>query len=104
VQALHKLVTEHYIKPSTTLSHVSPTDRRLRYEAEERAKILGFPTAKEIRVAKETAAARLKQDEEAQEKIGMVGCLLSSFSEGNVVNCSVVVETGVQGSTKSSSG
>jgi DNA-directed RNA polymerase III subunit RPC3 len=76
-QALHKLVTEHYLKPSTILSHVSPTDRRIRYEAEEKAKISGFPTAKQLREAKEMAAARLKRDEEEAEKIGIVSSSLA---------------------------
>ncbi|EGN96168.1 hypothetical protein SERLA73DRAFT_94223 [Serpula lacrymans var. lacrymans S7.3] len=70
-QALHKLVTASYLKPSTILSHNSPRDKRIRYEGEEKAKISGFPTAKELREAKETAAARLKREEEEAEKIGL---------------------------------
>lgn len=71
-QALHKLVTSTYLKPSTVLSHVSPRDKRIKYEAEEKAKISGFPTAKEQREAKETAQARLKREEEEAEKVGLV--------------------------------
>ncbi|KAF8894419.1 hypothetical protein BD779DRAFT_1609183 [Infundibulicybe gibba] len=37
-----KLVTSSYLKPSTVLSHVSPRDKRIQYEAEEKAKIAGF--------------------------------------------------------------
>ncbi|KAF7796893.1 hypothetical protein EIP86_008078 [Pleurotus ostreatoroseus] len=70
-QALHKLVEASYLKPSTVLSHVSPRDKRIQYEAEEKAKISGFPTAKELRQAKETADARLRREEEEAEKIGM---------------------------------
>lgn len=71
-QTLYKLVTSAYLKPSTVLSHVSPRDKRIKYEAEEKAKISGFPTAKELREAKETAQARLKREEEEAEKVGLV--------------------------------
>ena len=71
-QAIHKLVEASYLKPSTVLSHFSPRDKRIKYEAEEKAKISGFPTAKELRQAKETAEARLKREEEEAEKVGMV--------------------------------
>lgn len=60
------------MKPSINLSHQSPLDRRLKYETEEKAKISGFPTSKQLREAKETAEARLKREEEEAEKIGMV--------------------------------
>nr|GAT44919.1 predicted protein [Mycena chlorophos] len=70
-QAMHSLVTASYLKPSTILSHVSPRDKRIRYEAEEKAKISGFPTAKELREAKETAEARLKREEAEAEKVGL---------------------------------
>ncbi|KAF8836340.1 hypothetical protein BDN67DRAFT_911362 [Paxillus ammoniavirescens] len=70
-QSLYKLVSESYLKPSTTLSHRSPRDKRIKYEAEEKAKISGFPTAKELREAKETAEARLKREEEDAEKVGL---------------------------------
>ncbi len=72
-QALHKLVTSCYLKPSTVLSHISPRDKRISYEAEEKAKISGFPTAKELRQAREAASGRLKREEDEAEKIGMVG-------------------------------
>lgn len=61
-----------YLKPSTILSHQSPRDKRIKYEAEEKAKISGFPTAKELRQVKEIAEARLRREEEEAEKIGMV--------------------------------
>lgn len=70
-QALHKLVAGAYLKPSTVLSHISPRDKQIKYEAEERSKISGIPTAKELREAKELAGARLKREEEA-ETVGMV--------------------------------
>ncbi|KAI0670546.1 RNA polymerase III subunit RPC82-domain-containing protein [Trametes maxima] len=70
-QTLHKLVEETYLKPSTVLSHLSPRDRLIRYEAEEKRKIPGFPTAKELREAKEVAEARLKREEEEAEQVGM---------------------------------
>lgn len=61
-----------YLKPSTILSHISPRDKRIKYEAEEKLKIPGFPTAKQLREAKEIVDARLKREEEEAEKIGMV--------------------------------
>ncbi|KAI0747956.1 RNA polymerase III subunit RPC82-domain-containing protein [Daedaleopsis nitida] len=70
-QTLHKLVGEGYLKPSTILSHLSPRDKRIRYEAEEKRKISGFPTAKEMREAKEVAEARMKREEEEAEQVGM---------------------------------
>ncbi|KAI0709018.1 RNA polymerase III subunit RPC82-domain-containing protein [Earliella scabrosa] len=70
-QTMHKLVDGGYLKPATVLSHLSPRDKRLRYEAEEKRKISGFPTAKELREAKETAEARLKREEEEAEQVGM---------------------------------
>lgn len=71
-QVLHKLVESSYLKPATILSHQSPQDKRIKYETEEKAKISGFPTAKQIREAKEVAEARLRREEEEAEKIGMV--------------------------------
>ena len=71
-QAFHKLVEASDLKPSTVLSHQSPRDKRIQYEAEEKGKISGFPTAKELRQAKEVADARLRREEEEAEKIGMV--------------------------------
>jgi DNA-directed RNA polymerase III subunit RPC3 len=71
-QAIYKLVSASYLKPSTTLSHVSPRDKRIRYETEEKAKITGFPTAKELREAKEVAEARLRREEEQAENVGLV--------------------------------
>jgi DNA-directed RNA polymerase III subunit RPC3 len=71
-QALHGLVTLSYLKPSTLLSHVSPRDKRILYEAEEKAKINGFPTAKELRQAREVALSRLKREEDEAEKVGLV--------------------------------
>jgi hypothetical protein len=71
-QALHKLVTSCYLKPSTVLSHISPRDKHISYEAEEKSKISGFPTAKELREAREAAMGRLKLEEDEAEKVGMV--------------------------------
>ena len=71
-QTFHKLVAGSYLKPSTILSHWSPSDRLMQYEAEEKRKITGFPTAKELRQAKEVAEAQLKREEEEEEQIGLV--------------------------------
>lgn len=76
-QTLHKLVEAGYLKPSTIISHLSPRDRRIRYAAEEKRKISGFPTAKELREAKEVAEARLKREEEEAEQVGMVNSCFS---------------------------
>ncbi|PPQ69858.1 hypothetical protein CVT26_014135 [Gymnopilus dilepis] len=70
-QILHKLVAGSYLKVSTVLSHLSPRDKWIQYEAEEKRKITGFPTAKELREAKELARARLKREEEEAEQIGL---------------------------------
>ncbi|THV07850.1 hypothetical protein K435DRAFT_815128 [Dendrothele bispora CBS 962.96] len=70
-QALHQLVSSRYLKPSTVLSHISPKDKLIQYESEEKAKISGFPTARQLREAKETARGRLKQEEKEAEKIGL---------------------------------
>ncbi|KAL0569635.1 RNA polymerase III subunit C82 [Marasmius crinis-equi] len=70
-QALHTLVSKHYLKPSTILSHISPRDKRIQYEADERAKLTGLPTSKQLREAKEAAYARLKREEEEAEKVGL---------------------------------
>ncbi|KAK1232514.1 RNA polymerase III subunit C82 [Marasmius sp. AFHP31] len=70
-QGLHTLVSNHYLKPSTVLSHVSPRDKRIQYEADERAKLTGLPTSKQLREAKEAAYARLKREEEDAEKAGL---------------------------------
>ncbi|KAG2133911.1 RNA polymerase III subunit RPC82-domain-containing protein [Suillus cothurnatus] len=70
-QMLYKLISGAYLKPSTLLSHHSPRDKRIKYEAEEKAKISGFPTAKELREAQETAEARLKREEEEAESVGL---------------------------------
>ncbi|KXN90490.1 DNA-directed RNA polymerase III subunit RPC3 [Leucoagaricus sp. SymC.cos] len=69
--AAHKLVTGTYLKPSTILSHVSPKDKQIKYEAEEKARISGFPTAKELKEVKQVAEARLKREEEEAEKAGL---------------------------------
>jgi hypothetical protein len=69
---LQGLVTLSYLKPSTLLSHVSPRDKRILYEAEEKAKINGFPTTKELRQAREVALSRLKREEDEAEKVGLV--------------------------------
>ncbi|OJT01615.1 DNA-directed RNA polymerase III subunit RPC3 [Trametes pubescens] len=70
-QTLHKLVDEAYLKPSTLLSHFSPREKLIRYEGEEKRKISGFPTAREVREARETAQARLTREEEEAEQVGM---------------------------------
>lgn len=71
-QMLTKLVSASYLKPSTVLSHISPRDKSIQYETEEKRKIVGFPTAKELREAKDVAQARLKREEEAAEEVGLV--------------------------------
>jgi DNA-directed RNA polymerase III subunit RPC3 len=65
-------VTGSYLRPATVLSHLSPREKQIRYEIEEKGKISGFPSAKEIRQAKEAAAARLRREAEEAEGIGMV--------------------------------
>lgn len=88
-QALHKLVISYYLKASTVLSHVSPRDKLIRYEAEEKAKITGFPSAKQLREAKELAEARIKREEAEAEKIGMVSTNVVVLQNDNSVEPSV---------------
>lgn len=73
-QALYKLVSSSYLIPSTVLSHISPRDKLLEYEAEEKKQIKNFPTAKELREAKERAGARLRRDQENAMKMGLTVC------------------------------
>lgn len=55
---------------------MSPKDKQIKYEAEEKAKISGFPTAKELREAKQVAEARLRREEEEAEKAGLVSVVV----------------------------
>ena len=52
-------------------------------ELEEKAKIAGFPPAKELREAKEAAVARLRREEEEDAACGLVRGL-SRFGNGQV--------------------
>ncbi|KAI5124314.1 hypothetical protein M0805_008922 [Coniferiporia weirii] len=70
-QALYKLVSSSYLVPSTVLFHVSPRDKLLQYEKEEKAQIKNFPTARELKQAKEKAEARLKREQDDDMKIGL---------------------------------
>lgn len=70
-EVLQRLVSSTYLKPSTVLSHISPQDKRIQYEAEEKAKIAGFPTVKELRQAKTAAEVRLRREEEEATQIGL---------------------------------
>ncbi|PIL23836.1 hypothetical protein GSI_13587 [Ganoderma sinense ZZ0214-1] len=81
IQTLHKLIEAEYLKPSTVISHLSPRDKRIRYEAEEKRKISGFPTTKELREAKEVAESRLKREEDEAEQVGMRTIYPGSRSE-----------------------
>jgi len=71
---LYKLASEGYLRPSTALSHISPREKLIQYEAEEVGKKTGFLTAKELRQAKEAAWARVRREEqeEATERNGIV--------------------------------
>ena len=71
-QALYKLVSGSYLRASTARSHISPRDRLIQYENEEKKKIVGFPTSKQLKEAKEVAEARLKRENDEAEKIGLV--------------------------------
>lgn len=73
-EALYKLASEGYLRPSTTLWHISPREKLIQYEAEEAMKKTGFLTAKELRQTKEAAWARVTREEreEATEKNGIV--------------------------------
>lgn len=75
-QTLHKLVTGSYLIASTILSHVSPRDKFLQYEADEKRKLKNFPTARELREAKERAASRLKREQDEAAKVGLIVSML----------------------------
>lgn len=70
-QALLKLVNSSYLIPCSVLFHISPRDKLLQFEAEEKSKLKNFPTAKELRQAKEVAEARLKREQEDALKTGL---------------------------------
>jgi DNA-directed RNA polymerase III subunit RPC3 len=73
-EMLYTLVSGGYLRPSTALSHISPREKLIEYEAEEVGKKSGFLTAKELRQAKEAALARVRREErtEVTEKNGIV--------------------------------
>lgn len=48
----------------------------MEYEKDERAQLKNFPTAKELREAKEKAEARLKREHDEAMKIGLTVCSL----------------------------
>jgi hypothetical protein len=75
-QTLHKLVTGHYLKASVLLSHQSPRDKIIKYDEEERRKISGIPTGRQLMESKATADARLRREEREAEKIGIVSNFL----------------------------
>ncbi|OCB84153.1 hypothetical protein A7U60_g8829 [Sanghuangporus baumii] len=70
-QALFQLVSSSHLIPSTILFHVSPRDKLLQYEREEKNQIKNFPTAKELREAKERAEARYRREQEGDMKVGL---------------------------------
>ena len=98
---LTKLVSASYLKPSTILSHISPRDKSIQYETEEKRKIVGFPTAKELREAKDVAQARLKREEEAAEEVGLVRRLVNIRNINLYVLSTVLLETESKRSSRS---
>ena len=100
-QMLTKLVSASYLKPSTILSHISPRDKSIQYETEEKRKIVGFPTAKELREAKDVAQARLKREEEAAEEVGLVRRLVNIRNINIYVLSTVLLETESKRSSRS---
>ena len=98
---LTKLVSASYLKPSTILSHISPRDKSIQYETEEKRRIVGFPTAKELREAKDVAQARLKREEEAAEEVGLVRRLVNIRNINLYVLSTVLLETESKRSSRS---
>lgn len=82
---MYSLVSSSYLRASTVLSHVSPRDKRIKYEAEEKAKITGFPTAKQLREAKELVEARIKRERDEAEKIGLVSASCLDKDDGDSI-------------------
>lgn len=71
-QTIQKLVSASYLVPSTVLFHISPRDKLLQYEQEEKNQIRNVPTAKALREAKERAEARLNRELAESLKIGLI--------------------------------
>jgi DNA-directed RNA polymerase III subunit RPC3 len=69
---LSTLLQQSYIRPTSALSHISPRDRVLQYEAELKKGRRGLLSAKDLREIKESAEARLRREVEEEEESGMV--------------------------------
>jgi DNA-directed RNA polymerase III subunit RPC3 len=71
---------------------MSPRDKFLQYEAEEKNKLKNFPTARELREAKERAAARLKREQDEAAKIGLTKRLVKETNSRSNKVCTLLSE------------
>lgn len=67
--ALESLLSRSLLTVTTAVSQLSPIDRLMQLEVEERATIKGIPSAKQLREVQEKARLRLKEEDEKIEQV-----------------------------------
>ncbi|CAE6470055.1 unnamed protein product [Rhizoctonia solani] len=69
-----ELLTSSHLRVSTPASHISPRDKFLRYEAEERKKHVGIVAPKDARLFRTTAEVRIRREREEAEapSVGLI--------------------------------
>ncbi|KAJ1307949.1 hypothetical protein OPQ81_002026 [Rhizoctonia solani] len=73
-QVTLELLTSSHLRLSTPASHISPRDKLIRYEAEERKKHVGIVAPKDARQFRITAEARIRREREEAEapSVGLI--------------------------------
>lgn len=74
--AFESLVNESLLCVSNTTSHLSPADRLMQHESNERRMVKGIPAAKQIREFQEKARIRLKEEDDEIMKVSVIPYLL----------------------------
>lgn len=67
--AFDELLSGSLLSVTTATSHLSPVDRLMQLESEERATIKGIPTAKQLREVHETARSRMQAEDDEINKV-----------------------------------
>ncbi|KAF8734231.1 RNA polymerase III subunit RPC82, partial [Rhizoctonia solani] len=69
-----ELLTSSHLRVSTPASHISPRDKLIRYEAEERKKHVGIVAPKDARQFRITAEVRIRREREEAEapSVGLI--------------------------------
>lgn len=69
-----QLLTSSHLRVSTTASHISPRDKFIRYETEERKKHVGIVAPKDARQFRILAEARIRREREEAEapSVGLI--------------------------------